>query len=124
MTIDAKTLLVAFTRREAKNAGGIDTELGRALDLLADKFESLVASRNDADRLLDEALFSESTWGRIQGVRQQLMVDGRPRSEVEDDLRRHSILAVRERLALDGDRAAYDQSILKIRLDFQGASQP
>lgn len=121
MTVDAKTLLVAFTRREAKNAGGIQTELGRALDLLADKFESLVSSQSDADRLLNEAVFSESTWGRIQGVRQQLTVDGRARSEVEDDLRLHSILSVRERLTLEEDRAAYDQSIRKIRLDFQGA---
>lgn len=123
MTDDAKTRLAGLTREEAKRAGGIDTELGRALDELADKFETLVNGQSDADRLLDEAKFSHATRTRIQDVRQQLERRGLSQSEIEENLRRHAILWVRQRLVLDENRAAYDKSIMKIRFDFHGAWQ-
>lgn len=118
---DAKTRLLTLTREAATCAGGTQTELGCALDELADKFESLVRTQSDAERLLEEARFANSTWARIQDIRGQVELKGLPQSEVEENLRRHAILWVRHRLVSEESRAAYDTVILKIGSDFRRA---
>ncbi|HXX68105.1 MAG TPA: hypothetical protein VEK07_13025 [Polyangiaceae bacterium] len=124
MNENAKMRLIVLTREQANRAGGIQTILGQALDLLADKFESLVTDQRDADRLLDEANCADATWDRIQEVKRRLVLDGRSEAETTENLQRHAVLWVRQHLVLEESRGAYDNVIRKIAYDFRRGSQP